>query len=185
MRQAASDMRRSTACDFTRQPRAARGRPNIPTHQVPRTPCIVGPSFGGRNSGKSPLRARVTGRTPTLEASESSDQRSIHVLLPPVDKRRRLAPRQIGGETATQNDTDSSAQPTLWGEVPQLRAPGARSRGVCAGTKRLRKSASCGRLTRSPTTSAFRSRPSTAGERADTGRPASVSATTCAGAHRR
>ena len=27
------------------------------------------------------------------------------------------------------NDTDSSAQPTLWGEVPQPRAPEARSRG--------------------------------------------------------
>ena len=28
-----------------------------------------------------------------------------------------------------QNDTDSSAQPTLWGEVPQPRTPGARSPG--------------------------------------------------------
>jgi excisionase family DNA binding protein len=26
------------------------------------------------------------------------------------------------------NDTDSSAQPTLWGDVPQPRVPGARSR---------------------------------------------------------
>ncbi len=27
------------------------------------------------------------------------------------------------------NDTDSSTQPTLWGEVPQPRVPGTRSRG--------------------------------------------------------
>ena len=100
--------------------------------------------------GQGQLGARVTRRTPTLDAPESSDQRSNHVLLPPVDKRRRLAPRHTGGEPAMQNDTDGSAQPTLWGEVPQPRAPGARSPMVCAGTRRLRKSANSGRSTRSP-----------------------------------
>lgn len=155
-------------------------------HQVPRTPCTVGRGCGGRNSVSHRLcpggrRGPIT-RVPDSVRSAVGRRASP----PPVDQRPRLAPRHTGGEPAMKHDTDNSGQPTLWGETTlEPGRPARGGMGLHVNTARLRKPASCGRLMRSPITSASPSRPSTAGAQAGTDRLVSVSANTCVGARRR
>ena len=83
------------------------------------------------------------------------------------------------------NDTNNSLQPTLWEDTPKHGLPAPALGGPHVSTVRPLTLASCGRSTSSPTTSASRSRPSTAGARAATDRLVFASASTCAGARRR